>query len=670
MDEKGEFKTILGPGGRPASIIFNSATVRNPGTEKEMVINTVPSGINSFGFNTFGSPGNSNFPGQAMLSNVDTFAKNLRFYFVSNFRQIVSQSYIEYGLVRTIVDVPVEDGYRGGFKFKTDQLDEDNVKKLMKVMKKKRDLKTAARAQKWGRLFGGAAILCLVDDQDPETPLEMDSINENSNVEFRAVDLWELSPNQMNVGQIDPASQSLNYDWFIYYGEKIHKSRVKKIMGLEVPSFDRPRLRGWGASVLETLIRSINQYLKGTDLAYEVLDEFKLDVFKISGWLQALATPESETLALKRIQYANGRKNYQHATILDKDDDFVQRQLSFAGLAETMTGVRLQVASDLRMPLTKIFGISAQGFNAGQEDLENYNMMVESTIREDGEELIIWMAEIRSHELFGTVPDDLEGEFKPLRVMSGIDEQTVKTGKATILDSARGRGDISMLEYREAVNSGALMDAKLDNSDQQLSELEASAEEKQQAELDAQAEAGPAGSEKGGKGKTAAKSAPEAKEPKKEGKPVSNKLTLLRRILNAISETPEIVTVGILNGDQILTGRRRDNDKWVSPGGHMDEGETPDQAAIREVMEESGIEITQADLKKISTQTIVSHRTGKEFILHCFVANIEKEKATAKNDPDEEIAEWKWVALDRATAELKPESRHAKDDAILNYLFK
>lgn len=33
-------------------------------------------------------------------------------------------------------------------------------------------------------------------------------------------------------------------------------------------------------------------------------------------------------------------------------------------------------------------------------------------------------------------------------------------------------------------------------------------------------------------------------------------------------------------------------DKWVQPGGHMEEGETPEEAAIREVYEETGIKIT------------------------------------------------------------------------------
>lgn len=139
---------------------------------------------------------------------------------------------------------------------------------------------------------------------------------------------------------------------------------------------------------------------------------------------------------------------------------------------------------------------------------------------------------------------------------------------------------------------------------------------------------------------------------------------------NSADSGKQIVAVGLVSGGKILTGRRRDNGLWTSPGGHMEEGEQNDDAAVREVLEETGIRIQGQDLQHLSSQTIVSPRTGKEFKLHCYLANIPQEQATAKNDPDQEIDEWKWVDIDPAVPELKPEARHAKDDVILNYLFE
>lgn len=130
----------------------------------------------------------------------------------------------------------------------------------------------------------------------------------------------------------------------------------------------------------------------------------------------------------------------------------------------------------------------------------------------------------------------------------------------------------------------------------------------------------------------------------------------------------KIVTVGVVCGGEILTGKRRDNGLWTSPGGHIDEGEGVLEAACREVLEESGITVHYSQLEIIKVERVVSHRTKAPFVVFAFLARIEKEAATAKNDPDKEISEWKWVPIDKDTPELKKEARHAKDDFVLQML--
>ena len=43
---------------------------------------------------------------------------------------------------------------------------------------------------------------------------------------------------------------------------------------------------------------------------------------------------------------------------------------------------------------------------------------------------------------------------------------------------------------------------------------------------------------------------------------------------------------------KILLVKHSDYDKWLQPGGHIEDGETPEEAAIREVYEETGLKIT------------------------------------------------------------------------------
>jgi 8-oxo-dGTP pyrophosphatase MutT (NUDIX family) len=84
---------------------------------------------------------------------------------------------------------------------------------------------------------------------------------------------------------------------------------------------------------------------------------------------------------------------------------------------------------------------------------------------------------------------------------------------------------------------------------------------------------------------------------------------------------------------RLLLGKRNDNGKWTLPGGHIDQGEDPVEAAYRELSEETG-------LLPIS----LSHLTVQEGspTLHVFSAHVVG-TPTGKNDPDKECDKWQFV---------------------------
>lgn len=421
------------------------------------------------GINPMGFPGQGYNTNAPQISQSNGLFKNMRWYLISNFRQMLSQAYVEIDLIQTIVDIPVDDGLRGGVQLKSQQLSEDQIEQLQVSLDHDNDLATAGQAAKWNRLFGGAGIMVFTD-QHPSSPLNIPAINADTNLEFRAVDMWELFGDKQNVEGWQPG-ESADADFYNYYGTKVHASRVMLLKGLTAPSFVRPRLRGWGFSVVETLVRAINQYLKATDLSFEVLDEFKLDVYKIKNLVNTLLSPNGQQKIMERVRLANWQKNYQNAVVMDSEDDFDHKQLSFAGLSDAMAGIRMQVASAMRMPLTKLFGISAAGFNSGEDDIEVYNAMVESQVRGKLKYDILRMCEIKCQKLFGMVPDDLSVSFEPLRVLSAEQEENVKTQKFTRLMQAKQAGELTTEEFRDACNKGDLFDITLDTSDSVLDDL-------------------------------------------------------------------------------------------------------------------------------------------------------------------------------------------------------
>lgn len=408
-------------------------------------------------------------PGREQISSIDTVNKNLRWYLISNYRQTLSEAYTEWGVIQTIVDVPVDDALRGGYEIKTDQLSPDELDRLhSRIDRENLNDRVFGQAMKWNRLFGGAGIL-IITDENYEEPFDVKNLKQGARVEFRSVDLWELFFDKINIedGPYATGSQTLeNVEIFNYYGRRVHKSRVILFRGIQPPSFTRPRLRGWGLSIVEVFIRSINQYLKANDLCFEVLDEFKLDVFKIKGLTQTLLTANGTNKVQQRIQTANIQKNYLNSIAMDSEDDYQTKQLSFSGLSEVMKEIRLQIACDLRMPMTKLFGISSSGFSSGEEDIENYCSMVENSVRHKIKYAIIQVIEILCQAEFGHIPDDLKIEFPPLRMLSAEQQESVKNSKMNRIIQAMQSGLMSAIEAKQAINRENLIPIKIEETDE------------------------------------------------------------------------------------------------------------------------------------------------------------------------------------------------------------
>jgi phage-related protein (TIGR01555 family) len=399
------------------------------------------------------------------LSQTATLTKNNRNYFISNDRITLTFAYTTHGIIQTLIDQPVEDAFRGGITIKSSELDSDNIQDLQNYIKENDVLEEVKDLGKWTRLYGGGGMVINTVGKSNK-PLNIEAINEHTPLEFDAVDLWELHKTNtpangekkayVKTGIADPQ--------FFYYGNELDPSRVLLTKGKRAPSFARPQLRGWGMSEVERLIRSLNQYLKNSDLIFELLDEAKIDVFKIKGFNQALGIPDgSGTQKMTaRIQMANQVKNYQSAVVMDVDDEYEQKQINFSGLSEMLQQIRLGIANDLKMPLTKIFGQSASGFNSGEDDIENYNSMIESEIRGKFDNLIIQMLKLICQKLFGLVPDDLQIEYKPLRTLSAKEEEEVKTSQFNNLFGMYDRALMTANQLTEEVNQLNLLATDLD----------------------------------------------------------------------------------------------------------------------------------------------------------------------------------------------------------------
>lgn len=106
-----------------------------------------------------------------------------------------------------------------------------------------------------------------------------------------------------------------------------------------------------------------------------------------------------------------------------------------------------------------------------------------------------------------------------------------------------------------------------------------------------------------------------------------------------------IATIALLHGTKMLMGKRRDVGKYTTPGGHLEEDETFEEGAKRELMEEAGVDLPLSKFKKLGKLVIKdSNKSKPPLHIQAFEVRVdEKPSTTMTEDPDEEVERWFWV---------------------------
>ena len=326
--------------------------------------------------------------------------------------------YRTHGLLQTAIDMPVLDALRGGLDFHSNQLDSDDIGKLEDYLEENNVLERIGDAFVWARLFGGAALI-INTESDCEEPIGGEVVG--GKIEFYDACRWELTSERRI-----PASGKYGY-----YGKKLDKSRVITILGKRAPWLIRAQLSDWGMSELERMIEDFNLFLRTRNVIYEILQEAKVDVYSLKGFAGQLASPSGTQRTAQRVQQMNMIKDFNNALIMDEGDKYEQKVMNFGGLSDMMKESRMGIASALRMPMSKLFGIPSTGLSgSGEDDIENYNGLIESEVRQPMKHIIRKVLQIVVKNQFGE-DLDINFKFKPLRILNGTDEESIKTSKTT-----------------------------------------------------------------------------------------------------------------------------------------------------------------------------------------------------------------------------------------------
>jgi hypothetical protein len=212
-----------------------------------------------------------------------------------------------------------------------------------------------------------------------------------------------------------------------------------------------------------------------------LIDEAKIDVYRFAGLADTLSqdtggSTEGEKKILTRVDLTNQAKSIHRAVILDKEDEWDQRQLTLAGVREVIITFDGRVAGAAGMPATKLFGKAPDGMNAtGEGDDKNYfqqiGSMQETDLRPGMERIDAVMLPSAG------VKAALTWNFSPLRVLTEQEAAEIENKEADTASKYANAGLIPESALAKSVQNRLIESQRWPGLQHAIEEAEAAGEE-------------------------------------------------------------------------------------------------------------------------------------------------------------------------------------------------
>lgn len=118
-----------------------------------------------------------------------------------------------------------------------------------------------------------------------------------------------------------------------------------------------------------------------------------------------------------------------------------------------------------------------------------------------------------------------------------------------------------------------------------------------------------------------------------------------------------VVSAVVIRDDdgRVLTVRKKHTSLFMFPGGKLEGGETPSHAAVREVTEEVGVTLSEADLIPLGTfSSPAANEPGRRVRAHVFEAPQLNSSIIEAVAVQSEIAELLWLSPSEPNDSLAP----------------
>lgn len=561
---------------------------------------------------------------------------------------VMSQFYEGNGLFAKIIDTPAEEAVKHGFELK--DLNDSKIQDFYESALDELDWEeTAMTAIKWARLFGGSIAVMLINDgRGLEEPLDWKNIKSIDDI--RVYDRSLITPDYHSMYQYDPQdpfrtrgsrlgmpeTYRVTSKWGAF---TVHESRCLTFQnGILPENCTNSTYQMWGMPEYVRLHRAIRDAEIAHSSAPKLLEKSIQAIYKMKDLALELSTEEGEDKVLRRLQIIDMARGMLNSMVLDADgEDYDFKTFQFNGINDVVTTSCNMLSAISYIPQVILFGSGISGMSStddtSMEVFYNYidrirKRMVKPNLRYLLS--VIFQAGVATGEIDEVPP--IQIDFKPLWSLSELEQADLDQKRAAIqqtkaqtaqlyvdmqvIDPTEVRKKLADAEEFDVENMLDETDAEEDLFPEELDYLSEEDKEKakqlygqttdapgqiaEQGQFAAYADVEPHNTDPGTEG-SASTAAPAATKLPQDMSP--QELAQAEDVEKKDeADAPGGVGVLVVKNGEILVGVRKEGfctGLVCGPGGHIEDGETPEEAAIRETQEEFGI--TPKNLIQIGT---------------------------------------------------------------------
>lgn len=348
-------------------------------------------------------------------------------------------------IVRKIIDSVANDMFKA-FPVIDSEITPEQVLQFSKVLKDTYTVKRLRSLAKWGRLFGGAGAIIVIDGHDDlMQPLEVDDVEVGAYKGLIPLDRWSgiIPGPEINSNINDPANFGLPtyYNCIMDAGNiNVHHSRILRFTGRELPQWEVQVELYWGMSEVEVIFDELKKRDYSSWNIVSLLTRSQIMAIEepqlatlMSG---ASGNNKTYTQFAQRMEAISQQLNNNGLLILGKDGKLANTTYGFGGVSDVYHEFMKDLAAACGIPYEIIFGREAGlggGGNYssnGASSLQTYDDMIEEKRTSQADPAIDQLLPVIAMSTWGYVPDDLQYRWAPIRAIS--DRERSDLGKSLV----------------------------------------------------------------------------------------------------------------------------------------------------------------------------------------------------------------------------------------------